>query len=65
MKQESKPIKIDRRLTGAYIIDEPLQQVSSKKDLIFRHIGVISCDIYNNTLVMFLEESNKPLHGKK
>ncbi|XP_044285300.1 sorting nexin-13 isoform X4 [Varanus komodoensis] len=27
MKQESKPIKIDRRLTGAYIIDEPLQQV--------------------------------------
>nr|XP_056713314.1 sorting nexin-13 isoform X2 [Euleptes europaea] len=27
MKQESKSIKIDRRLTGAYIIDEPLQQV--------------------------------------
>ncbi|XP_039592097.1 sorting nexin-13 isoform X2 [Polypterus senegalus] len=27
MKQESKPIKIDRRLTGASIIDEPLQQV--------------------------------------
>ncbi|XP_058038725.1 sorting nexin-13 [Ahaetulla prasina] len=26
MKEESKPIKIDRRLTGAYIIDEPLQQ---------------------------------------
>ncbi|XP_054846844.1 sorting nexin-13 isoform X6 [Eublepharis macularius] len=27
MKQENKSIKIDRRLTGAYIIDEPLQQV--------------------------------------
>ncbi|XP_070582619.1 sorting nexin-13 isoform X5 [Erythrolamprus reginae] len=27
MKEESKPIKIDRRLTGAYIIDEPLQQI--------------------------------------
>ncbi|XP_078233296.1 sorting nexin-13 isoform X4 [Pogona vitticeps] len=27
MKRESKPIKIDRRLTGAYIIDEPLQQI--------------------------------------
>ncbi|XP_026088287.1 sorting nexin-13-like isoform X2 [Carassius auratus] len=27
MKSESKPIKIDRRLTGASIIDEPLQQV--------------------------------------
>ncbi|XP_056597434.1 sorting nexin-13 isoform X2 [Triplophysa dalaica] len=27
MKLESKPIKIDRRLTGSNIIDEPLQQV--------------------------------------
>uniref|UniRef100_A0A8C1WCD4 Sorting nexin 13 n=1 Tax=Cyprinus carpio TaxID=7962 RepID=A0A8C1WCD4_CYPCA len=27
MKSESKPIKIDRRLTGSSIIDEPLQQV--------------------------------------
>ncbi|XP_051519393.1 sorting nexin-13-like isoform X1 [Myxocyprinus asiaticus] len=27
MKCESKPIKIDRRLTGSNIIDEPLQQV--------------------------------------
>ncbi|XP_019389810.1 PREDICTED: sorting nexin-13 isoform X1 [Crocodylus porosus] len=27
MKCESRPIKIDRRLTGANIIDEPLQQV--------------------------------------
>ncbi|KAK1172935.1 sorting nexin-13 isoform X1 [Acipenser oxyrinchus oxyrinchus] len=27
MKQESRQIKIDRRLTGASIIDEPLQQV--------------------------------------
>ncbi|XP_057210976.1 sorting nexin-13 isoform X2 [Triplophysa rosa] len=27
MKSESKPIKIDRRLTGSNIIDEPLQQV--------------------------------------
>uniref|UniRef100_A0A8C1EEE8 Sorting nexin 13 n=2 Tax=Cyprinus carpio TaxID=7962 RepID=A0A8C1EEE8_CYPCA len=27
MKTESKPIKIDRRLTGSSIIDEPLQQV--------------------------------------
>ncbi|XP_051791509.1 sorting nexin-13 [Erpetoichthys calabaricus] len=32
MKQESKPIKIDRRLTGASIIDEPLQQGSSLLD---------------------------------
>lgn len=29
MKSESKPIKIDRRLTGSNIIDEPLQQVLS------------------------------------
>ncbi|XP_073677613.1 sorting nexin-13-like, partial [Garra rufa] len=28
MKSESKPIKIDRRLTGSSIIDEPLQQMS-------------------------------------
>lgn len=28
MKREARPIKIDRRLTGANIIDEPLQQVS-------------------------------------
>lgn len=28
MKHEARPIKIDRRLTGANIIDEPLQQVS-------------------------------------
>lgn len=28
MKSESKPIKIDRRLTGSNIIDEPLQQVN-------------------------------------
>ncbi|XP_025935963.1 sorting nexin-13 isoform X3 [Apteryx rowi] len=27
MKHEARPIKIDRRLTGANIIDEPLQQV--------------------------------------
>uniref|UniRef100_A0A663ENF8 Sorting nexin 13 n=1 Tax=Aquila chrysaetos chrysaetos TaxID=223781 RepID=A0A663ENF8_AQUCH len=27
MKREARPIKIDRRLTGANIIDEPLQQV--------------------------------------
>ncbi|XP_053117030.1 sorting nexin-13 isoform X4 [Hemicordylus capensis] len=27
MKKESEPLKIDRRLTGAYIIDEPLQQI--------------------------------------
>lgn len=27
MKLESKPIKIDRRLTGSSFIDEPLQQV--------------------------------------
>ncbi|MEE6466405.1 hypothetical protein FKM82_006940 [Ascaphus truei] len=27
MKHEAKPIKIDRRLTGANMIDEPLQQV--------------------------------------
>lgn len=27
MKLEIKPIKIDRRLTGSSIIDEPLQQV--------------------------------------
>uniref|UniRef100_A0A8C3TMB6 Sorting nexin-13 n=1 Tax=Catharus ustulatus TaxID=91951 RepID=A0A8C3TMB6_CATUS len=27
MKRETRPIKIDRRLTGANIIDEPLQQV--------------------------------------
>ncbi|XP_055075164.2 sorting nexin-13 isoform X3 [Misgurnus anguillicaudatus] len=27
MKSESKPIKIDRRLTGSSLIDEPLQQV--------------------------------------
>lgn len=31
MKSESKPIKIDRRLTGSSIIDEPLQQVPSTK----------------------------------
>lgn len=31
MKSESKPIKIDRRLTGSNIIDEPLQQVLSPK----------------------------------
>jgi len=31
MKSESKPIKIDRRLTGSNIIDEPLQQVLSAK----------------------------------
>lgn len=29
MKREARTIKIDRRLTGANIIDEPLQQVSS------------------------------------
>uniref|UniRef100_A0A8B9RGC5 Sorting nexin 13 n=1 Tax=Astyanax mexicanus TaxID=7994 RepID=A0A8B9RGC5_ASTMX len=29
LKQETKQIKIDRRLTGSNIIDEPLQQVSS------------------------------------
>lgn len=28
MKREARTIKIDRRLTGANIIDEPLQQVS-------------------------------------
>lgn len=28
MKREARAIKIDRRLTGANIIDEPLQQVS-------------------------------------
>ncbi|KAI4885844.1 hypothetical protein NFI96_012906 [Prochilodus magdalenae] len=27
LKQETKPIKIDRRLTGSNIIDEPMQQV--------------------------------------
>ncbi|XP_069504602.1 sorting nexin-13 isoform X3 [Ambystoma mexicanum] len=27
MKREARPIKIDRRLTGANVIDEPLQQV--------------------------------------
>lgn len=31
MKSESKPIKIDRRLTGSSIIDEPMQQVPSTK----------------------------------
>ena len=28
MRREARTIKIDRRLTGANIIDEPLQQVS-------------------------------------
>lgn len=32
MKREARPIKIDRRLTGANIIDEPLQQVISNQD---------------------------------
>lgn len=32
MKREARPIKIDRRLTGANIIDEPLQQVSSNQN---------------------------------
>lgn len=32
MKREARPIKIDRRLTGANIIDEPLQQVSYNQD---------------------------------
>uniref|UniRef100_A0A672KR57 Sorting nexin 13 n=1 Tax=Sinocyclocheilus grahami TaxID=75366 RepID=A0A672KR57_SINGR len=31
IKSESRPIKIDRRLTGSSIIDEPLQQVPSTK----------------------------------
>lgn len=40
MKQEGRPIKIDRRLTGAYIIDEPLQQVRTK-DLILKLLGLV------------------------
>lgn len=32
MKREARPIKIDRRLTGANIIDEPLQQVIANQD---------------------------------
>lgn len=42
MKQESKSIKIDRRLTGAYIIDEPLQQVSFLNIL----FTIIICTIF-------------------
>lgn len=35
MRREARPIKIDRRLTGANIIDEPLQQVSSNQHYLF------------------------------
>lgn len=44
MKREARPIKIDRRLTGANIIDEPLQQVSSSHDYLTYFYFFVSID---------------------
>uniref|UniRef100_A0A2D4EQV8 PXA domain-containing protein n=1 Tax=Micrurus corallinus TaxID=54390 RepID=A0A2D4EQV8_MICCO len=48
MKEESRPIKIDRRLTGAYIIDEPLQQEILSQGILLPLINQLSDPDYIN-----------------
>lgn len=54
MKREARTIKIDRRLTGANIIDEPLQQVSFSMWYLNSIYCVLGCISFETTKIKSL-----------
>lgn len=54
MKREARTIKIDRRLTGANIIDEPLQQVSFRMWCLNSLYCVVRCISFEIIFVIYV-----------